>query len=651
MPRSFLATAAALLLAFGIYEPAASAATLPAGFTETQIATGLTDATAMAFAPDGRLFVCLQGGQLRVIKNGQLLPAPFLSVTVSSSGERGLLGIAFHPNFAANNYVYVYYTATSPTIHNRVSRFTANGDVAVAGSESIILELDNLSSATNHNGGAMHFGPDGKLYIAVGENATASNAQTLNNLLGKMLRINADGTIPDDNPFFNSASGNNRAIWALGLRNPFTFAFQPFGTRMFINDVGQSAFEEINDGIAGSNYGWPESEGATSNPNHRSPLYFYGHGSSLTTGCAITGGAFYNPSVAQYPAQYEGRYFFADFCSGWINTFDPATSTVANFASAISAPVDIQLGPDGNLYYLARGAGQIFKIQFTASPAPSITQHPASQTVSIGQPVTFSVSASGAPPLSYQWQRNTANIPGATNTSYTIASASTSDNDAQFRCVVTNTSGSATSNPATLTVTGNGAPMATITQPTEGALYSGGQTITYAGTGTDPEQGVLPASALTWQVDFHHDTHTHPFILAISGETGGSFMIPTTGETSANVWYRIYLTVRDEQGQTHTTFRDVRPRTATVTVTTQYSGLTVTLDGQPSTETVTFTAVVGTVREIGTVALQTIGDFTYSFRSWSDGGAETHQITVPANDRTFTARFKRSAVRLKSSRN
>ena len=297
----------------------------PTGFAETQVASGLSSPTAMAFAPDGRLFVCQQGGQLRVIKNGTLLAAPFLTVTVSSSGERGLLGVAFDPDFASNHFVYVYYTATTPAVHNRVSRFTANGDVAVPGSETILLELNNLSSATNHNGGAMHFGPDGKLYIAVGENANSANAQTLGNLLGKILRINRDGSIPADNPFFNQATGVNRAIWALGLRNPFTFAFQPGTGRMFINDVGEGTWEEINDGMAGANYGWPSTEGPTTNPAHRGPIFYYGHGSGGTTGCAITGGAFYNPATLQFPPQYEGQYFFADFCSGWIRRLDPAT--------------------------------------------------------------------------------------------------------------------------------------------------------------------------------------------------------------------------------------------------------------------------------------------------------------------------------------
>jgi Glucose/sorbosone dehydrogenases len=366
--NSLLAFVIAALLTVGALP--AIAATLPPGFVETQVGSDLSgNPTAMAFAPDGRLFVCLQSGQVRVIKNGLLLSAPFLNIAVDSAGERGLLGIAFDPNFTTNKFVYIYHTVPGSPPHNRVSRYTAAGDVAAPGSEAIILELNNLSSATNHNGGGLHFGPDGKLYIGVGENANGSNAQTLSNLLGKILRINADGTIPPDNPFFNAATGNNRAIWALGLRNPFTFAFQPSTTRMFINDVGESTFEEIDDGIAGSNYGWPATEGPTTNPAFRGPIYFYGHGTSNTTGCAIVGAAFYNPAVPQFPSLYVGKYFFADLCSGWIRVFDPNTGTASGFATGISNPVDLQVGPDGALYYLSRGSGgEVFRVSALSGP-------------------------------------------------------------------------------------------------------------------------------------------------------------------------------------------------------------------------------------------------------------------------------------------
>jgi glucose/arabinose dehydrogenase len=353
---------------------ASLAATLPAGFTETQIASGITRPTAFAFAPDGRLFVCQQDGQLRVIKNGALLPAPFVSLSVDSNGERGLLGVAFDPAFQTNHFVYVYYTVSTSPRFNRVSRFTANGDVAVPGSELLILQLENLSSATNHNGSAIHFGPDGKLYVAVGENANSSNAQSFGNRLGKLLRINPDGSVPSDNPFYNTASGDNRSIYALGLRNPFTFAFQPVTGRMFINDVGQGSWEEINDGIAGSNYGWPTTEGVTNNPSFRSPLLAYGHGNGSATGCAISGGSFYNTAINRYPPQYAGQYFFAEYCSGWIRLFTPASGQSTGFATSISSPVDLAVGPDGHLYYLARGGGGVvYKVGFTAGTPCDLT--------------------------------------------------------------------------------------------------------------------------------------------------------------------------------------------------------------------------------------------------------------------------------------
>ena len=353
-----------------------NAATVPTGFSTVLVADGITNPTAMDFAPDGRLFVCQQGGQLRVIKNGALLPNPFLTVTTDANGERGLLGVAFDPNFANNRFVYIYYTATTPSTHNRVSRFTANGDVAVSGSEMAILDLENLN-AGNHNGGAIHFGPDDRLYIAVGENAVPANSQTLANRLGKILRINRDGSIPSDNPFFTTASGANRSIWAMGLRNPFTFAFQPGTGRMFINDVGASSREEINDGIAGANYGWPFCEGpcSPSDPEFRDPIFSYGHGSSLTTGCTIVGGAFYNPVTPQFPSQYRGSYFFADLCSGWIRRLDSANNNaVTGFASSLGIPVDLKVGADGSLYVLSRGEGGVFRISYASVPELTISR-------------------------------------------------------------------------------------------------------------------------------------------------------------------------------------------------------------------------------------------------------------------------------------
>jgi hypothetical protein len=266
----------------------------------------------------------------------------------------------------------------------------------------VILDLETLS-ATNHNGGAIHFGPDGKLYVATGENAVTSNAQTLSNRLGKILRINADGTIPTDNPFFGTAVGVNRAIWALGLRNPFTFAFQAGTGRMFINDVGAATWEEINDGIAGSNYGWPSTEGPTGNPAFRSPLFSYGHGAGTSLGCAISGGAFYPAATQTFPPGYTGDYFFADWCSGWIRRFDPTTSTATLFATGIDAPVDLKVHPDGSLYYLAQGSGQVYRVHYHALEVSDATVDEGSSgatdaifTVTLSAPSTQTVSVSYA---------------------------------------------------------------------------------------------------------------------------------------------------------------------------------------------------------------------------------------------------------------
>jgi glucose/arabinose dehydrogenase len=638
-----LSLALAVLLFAGVDTYAAS---LPSGFAETRVATGLESPTAMTFAPDGRLFVAQQGGALRVIKNGALLSTPFLTVSVNSSGERGLLGIAFDPDFASNGFVYVYYTTSGSPIHNRVSRFTAsagNPDVAAAGSEVQLLNLPTLSSATNHNGGAIHFGTDGKLYISVGDNANSSNAPVLTTTLGKILRINPDGSIPSDNPFFSQTSGINQAIWARGLRNPFTFAVDRTNGRLHFNDVGQDSWEEVNRGIAGANYGWPQAEGP--NPPGVSGLTYPVHTyQNAGSNCAITGATFYRPTTQTFPAEYAGRYFFGDYCGGFIRMLSaPDYSASSGFATGISSLVDLQVASDGALWYLARGGGEVFRVQYTAVTAPGISSQPASITRAAGQTASFSVTASGTAPLGYQWQRNGVNIAGANSPAYSFTAA-TGDNGAMFRAVVSNSAGSATSNAATLTVPANAAPIGTITAPAGGARYRGGQVFTFSGTGTDPEDGALPASAFTWRVDFHHDDHTHPHVPPTSGVTSGTFTIADRGETSANVFYRVYLTVTDSAGLTQTSFVDLQPLTSVVRIDANVANAQLTLDGTPITAPYTFTGVEGVYRSLGAVTPQTLGGISYDFANWSDGGGLTHEIVTPEDDTTFTALFQPAAI-------
>jgi glucose/arabinose dehydrogenase len=413
-----------LLPRFEALEARCTPTTLPAGFTEATVATGLTAPTAMEFAPDGRLFVLEQAGNVEFVRaDGSTWTA--LHLNVDSQGERGLLGIAFDPAFASNHFVYLYYTNPGPGgapwasgEHNQLSRFTVDDSDPtrpIFKNEAPILDWDNLSAATNHNGGAIHFGLDGMLYADAGDNAqtftqggnTYRVSQTLTDLLGKQLRIDVgafdrgvatrDDTvvghlIPADNPFVGTAPGINQLIYALGLRNPFTFAVEPGTGTIFINDVGENTWEEIDQSSPGANFGW--SGGNTDGFGHSSPpgpgvyhdpLLAYNHsGGPAGGGIAIVGGAFYDPSTPQFPSSYAGKYFYADLGGGWIRVFDPANpgsalnpDTSSLFASGIADTLhDVEVDQAGNLYYLT-GAGTVVKVSFQApSPAPEPTLAP-----------------------------------------------------------------------------------------------------------------------------------------------------------------------------------------------------------------------------------------------------------------------------------
>jgi len=627
-----------------LISPEITAQLYPPGFSQVLVTGSISNPTVMAFAPDGRIFVAEQGGRLMVIKENVLLPTPFVTLTVSSSGERGLIGMAFDPDFSTNHYIYLYYTVPgSPPAapHNRISRFTADGDVAVTGSEFIILELDDLSAATNHNGGALAFGPDGKLYVAVGENANSAHAQNLDTYHGKILRINRDGSAPADNPFIAGATEQRKRVWAYGLRNPYTIAFQPGTGRFFVNDVGQGTWEEINDATTGGkNFGWPQAEGNSSNPAFTNPVYAYGHGSVDGLGCAITGGTFFNPTTTNYPSRYYGKYFFQDLCSRWINELtldDPATRS--SYATEIPGnALSLMTGPDGNLYFLSRSSGALYKIIYVDTSAPLITDQPDNVSVMQGEPASFTVSAVGSTPLSYQWQKNTSNIPGATSATYTINSAVPAD-AGNYRVVVSNVAGNVTSNVAVLTVTAvNAKPQVDLTTPAAGTLYVAGTAIPYSATGTDAEDGTLPASAFSWNINFHHDTHVHDQP-AIVGVKSGTFDIPNEGETSDNVWYRIIVTVTDSEGLKAKDSVDIHPRKSTINLATIPAGLQVTLDGQPLNTPFSIVSVEGMHRTIGIVTPQELGDESYDFVSWAHGGASTQTITTPADDVTYTANF------------
>jgi glucose/arabinose dehydrogenase len=608
---------------------------------------------------------------LRVIKNSALLPTPFVTLNVAGGGsERGLTGIVLDPNFASNHYVYLYYTAPTPTIHSRLSRFTADGDVAAAGSERVILEFDTQTAGI-HNGGALKFFPDGTLFITTGENTTPANAQNLSNLLGKVLRIDVRSddfpndshrnySIPSTNPFRNTA-GARPEIWAYGLRNPWSMAVQRGTNRIFINDVGSNFFEEINEGHAGCNYGWPTDEGYTNEPEVCSPLFAYSHTTEFPAGCAIIGGAFYNPPVQKFPGQYVGKYFFADYCNWWIDVFDPVTHTASAFATGLRNMSDMDVAPDGNLYYLGidltTGISTVNRISYTGNLAPRINSQPADQLAPVGYPSTFTVGVDGEPPLTYQWQRNGVAIQGATSASYTTATLALSDNGATFRCVITNLFGNTTSRAAVLTVTTKQPPVPTINLPAAEAYYVGGDTINVSGSAVDghdvvtgdPQDGVLGPGAFTWQVLFEHhpvnhpEHHTHPFVPPITGIASGNFVIPTSGEIDPDVWYRIFFTARDSYGLSTTIFRDVNPRHVKMKVTSSPAPFPVKLDGSPKSAPYPFWSVVNLTRNIGVDTPQVLNGLIYDFVSWSDGGARFHDVSAPATATGYVANFWKRA--------
>ena len=296
------------------------------------VATSLASPVAATHAGDqsGRLFIVLQAGQIVIFDGNSVLPTPFLDIRtlVGSGGERGLLSVAFHPSYEVNGYFFVNYTDTDG--NTVVARYQVSSDENVAdpASAEIILRLDQPFA--NHNGGQLQFGPDGFLYIGTGDGGSGGDpdnrAQNLQDLLGKILRIDVDGNlpyeIPADNPFVNDATARNE-IWAYGLRNPWRFGFDRLSGDLFIADVGQNSFEEINfqraNSSGGENYGWRLMEGSSCfNPpsgcNDGSlvlPVLEYPH----SEGCSVTGGYRYRGIAVP---QLTGIYLFGDFCSGTI---------------------------------------------------------------------------------------------------------------------------------------------------------------------------------------------------------------------------------------------------------------------------------------------------------------------------------------------
>lgn len=677
-----------------------AASVVPQDF-EDVVVTSIGAPTSLAFTPDGRLLITTQSGQLRVYQNGALLATPALNLTsrLCTNSERGLLGIAVDPEFATNNFIYLFYTFnkfnTCPTGQptgtsnpvNRVARFTLGADNTANLASEVVL-LDNILSPNgNHNGGDLHFGKDGLLYISVGDGGAdyAGNsggagandaARDRHVLLGKILRITRDGLIPATNPFQGANSGRCNVtgstttgnwcqeIYATGLRNPFRIAFDPnaAATRFFINDVGQNAWEEIDEGVAGADYGWNVREGHCANGSTTNcgappvgmtnPIFDYPHtGSCSASGVAgnsITGGAFVPNGV--WPTQYDGAYLFGEYVCGKIFKLTPNGSggyNASEFVTGLgsSSAVAMTFGPYETtqaLYYTTyAGGGQIRRIRYTATsnrvPVAVATANPTSGPAPLN--VAFDARSSSDPdndPLTFSWNfgDNTTGTGATPTHNYPQAGA--------YNAVVTVSDGRGGSATATVRIdVGNTAPMPTITAPTTSQLFRVGETITLTGGATDAQDGTLPASRLTWQVLLHHNNdHTHPYLAATTGNNI-TFTAPAPEDLNAATgsFLEIRLTATDSQGLSNTVVQNFQPRKVNITFATNPTSLRVTVNDVQLTGPQTVVSWDGYQLNVTAPSQTNAGGQQQNFTSWSDGGAQTHTITTPPTAATYTANF------------
>lgn len=669
------------------------AATLPSGFSDVLV-TSLVGPTALAFTPDGRLLIARQSGTVRVYKDGALLPTPALTIPgskICNNFENGLLGIEKDPDFEVNGRVYLYYTAKRPdaVCVNRVSRFVMSGDTINLASE--VALIDNIPAPNgNHNGGDLKFGRDRYLYISVGDGGCdytgtggcqASNDASRDEhvLIGKILRITSDGGIPDSNPFRGTGtarcnvtgqtdpSKRCQETFAWGFRNPFRIAHDPniVGVRLFVNDVGQNLREEIDLAQAGGDYGWNCKEGTRTNsttpncaplpPNLKPPLYEYEHdvlvpGTSVSGCGSATGGAFVPRHL--WPG-FDGAYVFGDYVCGAIFklTESGGVWSAADFVTGLGpdSAVTMLFGPSANtraLYYTTySNGGQVRKIFYDLPgndpPVAMASANPLSGPVPLA--VTFSAAGSSDPEgdsLLYFWDFGDGSdevVTTSLQVQHTYMTA-----DTYVATLHARDSNFEFSAPATVQIqVGNSAPEPSIVTPAAGETFRVGQTVTLTGSATDPEDGPLPASALSWIVLLHHNgDHTHP-VLGPSPGSGLTFTAPAPeglGATELS-FLEIRLTAKDSTGVEKTVTRDFHPNRVPLTFDTDPAGLSVRLNDEPYTAPATVTSWEG--YELSASApSQSHDSQIYQFYSWSDGGGASHWITTPGTAATYIATFE-----------
>lgn len=598
----------------GISASSAAAITLPSGYSERKVAD-VPLPTGLAFLPDGRMLVAGKDGRVWLIDRGKRRREAVMSLRARSceERERGLSGIAVDPNFERNRFVYVYWTRrrgpTCPVEYtrgglrpdhpvNRLSRYRLTRELGVdSGSEKVLLDGIPQLFGT-HNAGDLHFARDGYLYVSVGDGGcdyAGGGCAGKNDasrdphvLLGKILRIRRDGSAPDANGGGDrcalrgmTRSGRRcRETFASGLRNPFRLAFDPNarGVRFFINDVGQSTWEEINQGKLGADYGWNLREGpcpigvaenCSAKPRRLTdPIFSYRQGRCQ----AITGGAFL-PRGAWSPA-FAGSYLYADYVCGRIWRLQRRDGRWERRAFALNmgrdSAVHLAFGPGNgrsrSLFYTTfANGGDVRRVDYepgNRAPLARARANPSAGKLPLE--VTFdarrSVDPDGDRQLRYRWNFGDGSAP-VISAQPVVRHRYTTEGSFRARLTVIDGLGRASDPIAFRIDAGNEPPRPTILTPPEGMRYEFGQTLALQGSAVDPEDGRLASERLSWNVVLHHETHTHPFLGPLVGDALALTAPYPEDRAAAPVSHlELRLTATDSRGLRVTTTRHLFPR-------------------------------------------------------------------------------------------
>jgi glucose/arabinose dehydrogenase len=621
------------------------------------------------FTPDGRVVLGYLSGALKVVDLATgVATQQLFGSDVLSGGEAGQLDVLVDPAFSTNKRFYTY-SVSNATAQLVVARYTVGATAnATSGSRVVVwTSAESMNRAKPyHVGGSINFGPDGKLYISTGDNLSTTGApQDLSSVFGKILRINIDGTVPTDNPFYDGAGPNLDEVWAYGFRNAYRTSFDSVTGEYLVADVGgnvsATAFEELNIVTAGGNYGWPLCEGplVKANPAQgancpsgtKAPLYVYRH--NIGQGCcmnrAIIGGEVYRGT--QFPAAFRGTYMFADYPTGefsWLERSGSSVTAGSLFTTSLAGanPVWMGVNPyDGAVYWLHYGWGQDgqlrrFRYAGGGTGAPVIDTSTADRT-SGGAPLTVAFTGAAHDPdgtlVTYSWDFG----DGTTSTSLSPTHTYTAAGNYSAQLSVS--SGGQTTRATPISIRAGSPPTATITGPADGTTFVGGQTLRLTGTGTDPEDGALASSALSWTVTLRHEDHQHPVSTFVG--SSGDLTIDTSGHGwEGNTRLEVRLTVVDRDGLTASKAITLRPSKVTARFTSNLAGVNVSIDSIAQPVPFDQESLIGFRHLVSVPATQCVADELWRFDRWSDQLGREHEIVVPTANTAYEATYVKAST-------